>query len=136
MVGYRAECDGAQAKNASFNKRVLARNHVPAERREQEQRTEEAEIRGNTPVSCLARFRIYRSDRTLLCSRVGDGPSRAARILQCAFSNGPARIITGTHWHGLAVLFTYSVVFHRRGCYDGWHCPAGEIAVSLVNITP
>ena len=72
MVGYRAECDGAQAKNASFNKRALARNHVPAERREQEQRTEEAEIRGNTPVSRLARFRIYRSDRTLLCSRVGD----------------------------------------------------------------
>ena len=41
-------------------------------RDEKEERMEEAEIRGNIDVSCLVRFRIYRSDRTLLCSRVGD----------------------------------------------------------------
>ena len=39
-------------------------------RDEKEERMEEAEIHGNIDVSRLARFRIYRSDRTLLCSRV------------------------------------------------------------------
>ena len=66
----RAECNSAQRRAQALTGALI--KSCSGRETRIEQRTEEAEIRGNIDVSRLARFRIYRSDRTLLCSRVGD----------------------------------------------------------------
>ena len=80
----RAECNSAQQRAQALTGALI--KSCSGRETRIEQRTEEAEIRGNIDVSRLARFRIYRSDRTLLCSRVGDCVATETSRVQSCFS--------------------------------------------------